>query len=74
MQKDKSNTNKWAEFTYVGKETKFIIKPFKDSSIKVTYTTNNTIDKALPQNQITLEHKTNLEELEYINSHAQIAT
>jgi hypothetical protein len=44
--KVKHSTNKWAKFTYIGKETKFITKLFKDSSIKVTYTTNNTISKA----------------------------
>ena len=38
---------KWAKFTYVVKETKFITKLFKDSPIKVTFTTRNTIKKLL---------------------------
>jgi len=38
---------KWAQFTYVGKETKFITKMFKDSPIKITFTTHNTIKKLL---------------------------
>ena len=47
LQEVKHNTNKWAKFTYVIKERWCIIKLFYDSSMKVTYTTNNTISKAL---------------------------
>ena len=32
---------------YIGKETKFITKLFKGSSVKVTYTTNNSVGKDL---------------------------
>jgi len=39
VQKEKSYTNKWTKYTYIGKETKFITKLFKDSSIKVTLLT-----------------------------------
>jgi hypothetical protein len=39
--------HKWAKFTYIGNETKFITKLFKDSPIKATFTTNNTIQKLL---------------------------
>jgi ribosomal protein S8E len=48
---------KWAKLTYIGKETKYITKLFKDSAIKTTFTTNNTITKILtiksepPKNQ-----------------------
>jgi hypothetical protein len=48
---------KWANFTYIGHETKYITKLFKDSAIKATFTTNNTITKILaiktepPKNQ-----------------------
>jgi hypothetical protein len=45
--KHNKNKNLWAKFTYVGRETKFIPKLFKESSVKVTYTTNNTISKCL---------------------------
>jgi len=36
-----------AKFTYIGKETKFITKLFKDSPIKITFTTRNTIKRLL---------------------------
>jgi hypothetical protein len=45
--KQNKNKNLWAKFTYVGRETKFITKLFKESSVKVTYTTNNIISKYL---------------------------
>jgi hypothetical protein len=37
----------WAEFTYCGKETRTITKAFKNSTIKVTYSTKNTLKKLL---------------------------
>jgi hypothetical protein len=37
--KEKHNTNKWAKFTYIGKEAKFITTLFKDSSVKIPFTT-----------------------------------
>ena len=40
-------TTKWAKFTYIGKETKFITKLFKDSLIKITFTTRNTMKRLL---------------------------
>jgi hypothetical protein len=46
-QKMEHAPNKWAKFTYIGKETKFITKLFKNSSVKVAFTTNNTIRKCL---------------------------
>jgi hypothetical protein len=44
--KQKSGT-KWAEFSYMRKETKFITKLFKDSPINITLTTSHTIKKLL---------------------------
>jgi hypothetical protein len=38
---------KWARFTYVGKETRYITKVFKDTNVAVAFTTNNTIGKHL---------------------------
>jgi hypothetical protein len=46
-EKQPLESQKWAKFTYTGKETKFITKLFKDSPIKVTFTTNNNIKKLL---------------------------
>jgi hypothetical protein len=37
----------WAKFTYVGKETRLVTKLFKTTNIKVTFNTNNTIEKIL---------------------------
>ena len=44
---EKNNINKWANFTYVRKETKFITKLFKNSTIKILYTTNKKISRIL---------------------------
>jgi hypothetical protein len=49
--KVKHNKSKWAKFSCVGKETKFVTKLFKDSSIRVTFTTNDTISKSLSLKQ-----------------------
>jgi len=49
--KEKHYTTKCAKFTYVGKETKFITKLFKDSSLEITFTTRNTISKLLSSRQ-----------------------
>jgi hypothetical protein len=38
---------KWARFTYFYKETRFITKLFRHTSIKVAYTTRNTLNKLL---------------------------
>jgi hypothetical protein len=54
---------KWAKFTYIGKETKFITKLFKNSAVKVSFVTNNTISKAL-----SLKSKQNVEQNKYEKS------
>jgi hypothetical protein len=43
--KNKKGNNgiKWARFTYTGKETKSITKLLKNSLVKISYTTHNTI-------------------------------
>jgi hypothetical protein len=48
-EKPKQNTNKiqWAKFTYTGKETRAVTKVFKNTNIKIAYSTNNTIEKLL---------------------------
>lgn len=38
---------KWAKFTYVGKQTKYILKVFKNSNLKIAYKTNNTTKRLL---------------------------
>jgi len=46
---------RWAKFTYVGKETRFITKFFKHTNVKVTFSTNNTISRHLTCEQKTLQ-------------------
>ena len=49
--------SKWAKFTYVGRETKFITKLFKKSSVNVSYTTRNTIGKLLSHRSTIIQNK-----------------
>jgi hypothetical protein len=37
----------WHKLTYIGKETRAITKVFKNTKIRVTYSTNNTLRKLL---------------------------
>jgi hypothetical protein len=39
--------NKWAKFTYVGRETRCITKLFRNTNVKIAYTTNNNLGKLL---------------------------
>ena len=41
---------KWAKFIYVGRQTKFITKLFKNDELEVSFKTENTIGKLLTQN------------------------
>ena len=47
--KTNQDTNKiwWAKFTYTGKEVRAIAKLFKNTIIKIAYSTNSTIEKIL---------------------------
>jgi hypothetical protein len=49
VQKENINQThrKWANFTYVGNETKFITKLFREYNIGIAYRTNNTIENLL---------------------------
>jgi len=40
-----------AKFTYVCKETSFVTKLFKDTNVKIAFTTDNTIEKRLALKQ-----------------------
>jgi hypothetical protein len=53
VNKVKQNTSKtkWAKFTYVGKETKLVTRLFKNTLLKITFTTQNTIRKSLSKQQ-----------------------
>jgi hypothetical protein len=51
---EKDNRKKWAKFTYTGKETRFITKLFKNTDVKVAYTTNNSLGRLLA---IKTDHK-----------------
>jgi len=38
---------KWEKFTYVGRETRCFTKLFRNTNVKITYTTNNNLGKLL---------------------------
>jgi hypothetical protein len=44
---EQKQNKKWVKFTYVGKEMRFITKLFKNTRLKVAYTTNNNLGKLL---------------------------
>ena len=50
-QNEQAQKQKWAKFTYIGKETSFITKWFKSTNVKIAFTTNNTIEKRLAVKQ-----------------------
>jgi hypothetical protein len=41
VQKQYNQRNKWAKFTDIGKETRFITKLFGDTDVKIAFMTNN---------------------------------
>jgi hypothetical protein len=48
MKQEKDNKRvQWVKFTYIGKETRAITKAFKNTYVKITFFTNNTIGKLL---------------------------
>jgi hypothetical protein len=46
-QKQSTLNTKWAKFTYTGNETKFITKLFNNTTIKIVFTTSNSIERLL---------------------------
>jgi hypothetical protein len=52
-QRQDNRRHKWAKFTYIGKETRFITKLFKNKDVKSAFTTDNTIEKRLTIKQET---------------------
>jgi hypothetical protein len=55
--KTRQQTIIWTKFTYIGKETKFITKLFKNINIKMTFTTVNIIDRFLSTQQKQVQNK-----------------
>ena len=47
MNKNGTSNNKWAPFTYVSKETKFITKLLNNTNVSISYTATNNIEKLL---------------------------
>ena len=41
----KKQSEKWSTFTYIGPQTKFITKLFKNTKVCTAYKTNNTVEK-----------------------------
>jgi hypothetical protein len=56
--KKKAKT-KWAKFTYIGRQPKFITKLFKNSDLKVSFKADNTVGKLLTHNKNTSFNKYN---------------
>jgi len=48
-----THTQKWASFTYIGKETTHIINLFKKTDLKIALRTSNTLQKWLMQKHMT---------------------
>ena len=46
-QKQDTQKEKWAKFTYVRKETRLIARLFENINVKVAFTTDNTIERRL---------------------------
>jgi len=46
-QRHEHANQKWVKFTYIGRETRYITKRFKNTSLKVAYTTYNSLGKLL---------------------------
>jgi hypothetical protein len=44
---EETQTQRWVKFTYVGKETGYITKQFRNTALKVAYTTNNNLSELL---------------------------
>jgi hypothetical protein len=44
---DPKTPQKWASFTYVGKETSYITNIFKHTDLKIAFRTKNTIENLL---------------------------
>jgi len=53
--KHREEKTKWAKFTYIGRETRAVTKIFKNTNVKVTFGTDNTIGKLLTTRQSTPE-------------------
>jgi hypothetical protein len=51
-------TQKWASFTYIGKETTFITNLFKKAGLRIALRTNNNIQKLLMQKNEVLDKYT----------------
>jgi len=46
-----TSTQKWATFTYIGKETTYITNLFKNTDLKIVMRNNNSIQKTLMHNK-----------------------
>ena len=45
--KHREEKTKWAKFTYTGRETRAVTKVFRNTNVKVTFGTDNSIEKLL---------------------------
>jgi hypothetical protein len=47
LKTNNQNHEKWANFTYIGKETRYITKLFKEYKVNIAFNTKNTIEKLI---------------------------
>jgi hypothetical protein len=57
---------KWASFTYVGKETSYITNIFRQTDLKIAFRTKTTIGKLLTHKN-SLDRQTYIHYLEHTN-------
>jgi hypothetical protein len=46
---EQERQHKWVNFTYIGKETRIITQIFRNTNLKISYKTNNTIQSHLKE-------------------------
>jgi len=56
---NKTEKTHWSKFTYCGREARAVTKVFRNTRIKVTYSTNNTLEKLLTKKHHPLRDKYN---------------
>jgi hypothetical protein len=69
-EQERSAHPKWATFTYIGKQTKYITKSFKKTDTRISYRTQNAIENLL---RIQMTREDIYKKVVYTNFSAPIA-
>ena len=62
--KENVKKTQWTKFTYIGRETRVITKVFKNTRVKIAYSTKNTLGRLLTRKTPPLT-SVNMRTLEY---------